>query len=111
MLGTDKPIQTAIHGASRAFSFVAAGLLIVAMATSAAAVDTPMYTRSEDYPLPQGTSSWAAVMSQVLQNKVLAPRGSEKACLHDLLICLAVTWTHRQLHPGTKVCPSSEGTL
>lgn len=57
---------------SRTLHFIAAGLLILAMARVAAAEDTPMYTKAKDYPLPQGTSSWAAVMSDVLQNKVLA---------------------------------------
>ena len=70
--------------ASRTFHFIAAGLLVLALATVAAAEDAPQYTKAKDYPLPQGTSSWAAVMSDVLQNKVLGLPGSQaNACLHS----------------------------
>ena len=69
--------------ASRTLHLVAVGLFLLALATVAAAEDAPQYTKAKDYPLPQGTSSWAAVMSDVLQNKVLGPLASQAiACLH-----------------------------
>ncbi len=56
---------------NRAFQVLAAATCLAAMATSAsAAMDAPVYTKSEDYPLPTGLGSWASVMSEILLNRV-----------------------------------------
>ncbi|EIE19985.1 hypothetical protein COCSUDRAFT_67658 [Coccomyxa subellipsoidea C-169] len=55
---------------NRAFQVLAAATCLAAMASSAsAAMDAPVYTKSEDYPLPTGLGSWASVMSEILLNR------------------------------------------
>jgi hypothetical protein len=59
--------------ARRAFQVLAACLFLAAMSTSASAMDAPVYTHAEDYPLPTGMGSWASVMADVLMNRVRTP--------------------------------------
>jgi hypothetical protein len=63
---------------SRSAGFAVASLLVLALAQCASADDTPLVTPSKDYPLPSGVQSWAAVITDVLNNREGGPEQAQK---------------------------------
>ncbi|KAK9902638.1 hypothetical protein WJX75_001045 [Coccomyxa subellipsoidea] len=85
----------------RAFQVLAACLFLAAMSTSASAMDAPVYTHAEDYPLPTGMGSWASVMADVLMNREGGAQQAQKQLQSfQSLVQAQLTKLQTDLHAG-----------